>query len=147
VKKFETIEQILDFAIEREIEANQFYLKLADWVEKKEMRKVFTDFAEEELRHKQRLEKVKKGEFIMDFEEIGYLDIAETKEDIKPLRDMTYAEALIIAMRREMRAFRLYKTLALAAKKTELIDLFELLALQEEAHKLKFEVEYELVTF
>ncbi len=51
MKKFNSINEILDFAISREVESNIFYLELADYVEQPEMAKVLTDLASEELRH------------------------------------------------------------------------------------------------
>lgn len=62
MEKFSSVEEILDFAIEREIEANKFYTELAERMERPEMRKVFEDFAKEELGHKTKLEAVKQGE-------------------------------------------------------------------------------------
>ena len=43
--------EIFEYAISREMDANRFYLVLAGRTEKPEMRKVFEDFAEEELEH------------------------------------------------------------------------------------------------
>ena len=44
-------EEVLEFAIDREIDANQFYLALAERVDSTEMREVFEDLAGEELEH------------------------------------------------------------------------------------------------
>ena len=44
-------DEILEFAIAREIEANRFYLALAERVANPEIRKVFEDLAAEELEH------------------------------------------------------------------------------------------------
>lgn len=59
--KFKSIDEVLDFAISREIEAQTFYLRLADIVETPEMAKVFSDLASEELEHKVKLQAVKAG--------------------------------------------------------------------------------------
>ena len=45
MKKFSSVDEVLDFAIKREIEAQNFYMKLADFVEKPEMAKVLSDLA------------------------------------------------------------------------------------------------------
>ncbi|MHC4240587.1 MAG: ferritin family protein, partial [Planctomycetota bacterium] len=49
-------EEVLEFAIARELEAYHFYLALAERVDSAEMRTVFEDLAKEELDHKAKLE-------------------------------------------------------------------------------------------
>ena len=71
MKKFRSVDEVLDFAIKREIEAQNFYMELAAFVEKPEMEKVLSDLASEELEHKKKLEAVKAGE--IDIDEIGRL--------------------------------------------------------------------------
>ncbi len=56
---------------------------------------------------------------------------------------MTYAEALILAMKKEKLAYKLYLDLAAAAGDGELADLFRSLAAEEARHKLRFEIEYD----
>jgi len=58
---FGSADKILDFAIQKEEEAAQFYTNLADKMEKENMRKVFEGFAKEELGHKIKLLAVKEG--------------------------------------------------------------------------------------
>jgi rubrerythrin len=45
MKKFRSVDEVLDFAKKREIEAHNFYMKLADFVEKPEIAKVLSDLA------------------------------------------------------------------------------------------------------
>lgn len=56
MRKIETAEDILELAIDREAEANRFYLALAERVDTLEMRKMLEEFAAEELEHKAKLE-------------------------------------------------------------------------------------------
>ena len=60
-KKFNTIEEVLDFAIANEMEAHDFYVDLAKKMERPEMRRAFEEFANEELGHKVKLEAVRAG--------------------------------------------------------------------------------------
>ena len=63
----ESIIDILDFAIENEQEAIDFYLRMADKAKDKEMRIVFLEYADEEKSHKKKLLIVKeKGFFAED---------------------------------------------------------------------------------
>jgi len=145
MKKFGSVEEILDFAIAGEEEANQFYTELAQRMERPEMRKVFKDFAREELGHKAKLEAIKKGEFTIssDEEDVPNLEIADYTVDIEPKPDMSYAEALIVAMKKEKAAYKLYLDLATVAEAEELTDMFLSLANEEAKHKLRFEIEYD----
>jgi hypothetical protein len=56
----DNVTEILDFAIEREIESAQFYTNLAVRVENPTMQQVFRDFAREEQGHKAKLTAIKK---------------------------------------------------------------------------------------
>jgi rubrerythrin len=145
--KFNTIEEVLDFAIKQEIESYSFYLKLADFVEQPEMAKVLTDLASEELRHKLKLEAVRAEKITLDKEEINNLGIAESVNDIEPDAKMDYLELLIVGMKREEQTRRLYTNLASISLDRDIRDMFIQLAHEEAGHKLRFEIEYELMTF
>ncbi len=145
-KEFGSADEILDFAIERELESHDFYNGLADKMEKPWMEKVFRQFAKEELGHKSRLEGVKAGKRllaserkIMDLKMADYLVAGEASPD------MGYQEALIIAMKKEKAAFKLYHDLAAKVDDDSIKDLFLGLAQEEAKHKLRFEIEYDEV--
>lgn len=141
----ETMDKVLDYAIAREIEASQFYLDLAAMMGTDAMKKVFRDFAREELGHKAKLEDVKAGEYGLDpggFEVKG-LGLADYLVESEPTPDMTYAEALVLAMKKEKAAYRLYMDLAEAVEVSELVAIFHSLAAEEAKHKLRFEMEYD----
>lgn len=142
---FGSVEDILDFAIGNEIEANRFYTDLASRMENPAIRKVFEDFAREELGHKAKLEAVKAGQFPVEGRpsELQSLEIADYLVEIEPKPDMSYADALIIAMKKEKAAYRLYLDLASAVATKELSEMFLMLAQEEARHKLRFEIEYD----
>jgi rubrerythrin len=56
---------------------------------------------------------------------------------------MDYQQALIVAMKKEKEAFRMYSDLASVAQSSELKDVLLGLAQEEAKHKLRFEVEYD----
>lgn len=143
MERFSSVDEILDFAIAREIEANKFYTELAERMENPAMRKVLEDFAKEELGHKMRLEAVKRDEFVIEEEDVGILGIADYVVDVEPQPDMSYADALVLAMKKEKAAYRLYMDLAAVAEAEELTEMFLLLAQEEAKHKLRFEIEYD----
>jgi rubrerythrin len=145
--KFESVDEILDFAISKEEEAAQFYINLADRMAPLNMKEVFEDFAQEEKKHKEKLLLVKGGkkllltrEKVMDLKIGDSLVVVDTTIEVS---DITYQEALIIAMKAEKAAFRLYQDLAKTTKDSELKNLFLSLAQEEAKHKLRFEIEYD----
>ena len=50
---------------------------------------------------------------------------------------------ILLAMKKEKAAYRLYLDLAMVAEAEELTDLFLALAREEANHKLRFEIEYD----
>ena len=60
---------------------------------------------------------------------------------------MTYQEALILAMKREKAAYKLYMKLSEIAPNDNLKKVFKGLAIEEAKHKLKFEIEYDDVIY
>ncbi len=145
--KFETIDDVLDFAIGREIEAQEFYLKLADMVETPEMVEVFSDLASEELEHKAKLQAVKVGQIGIDMEQVGNLGITDHVKEIEPHSKMSYIDLLIVGMKKEEKSRKLYTDLATITQEQELKEIFLKLAKDEAEHKLRFEIEYDLMTF
>lgn len=143
MERFGSVDEILDFAIEKEIEAHQFYTELAAKMENPAMRKVFEDFAAEEMGHKAKLEAVKAGDYEVRDEQVASLGIADYVVVGGPQPDMNYADALVLAMKKEKAAYRLYLDLAAIAQAEELTNLFLALAQEEAKHKLRFEIEYD----
>ena len=140
---FESFIAVLDYAIEKEVEANQFYVDLAKKMKNPAMSKVFEAFAKEELGHKAKLEAIKQGKEIQPAKEITDLKIADYTVDVEPAPDMSYQDALILAMKKEKAAFRLYLDLADQVENEDQKALFLSLAQEEAKHKLRFEIEYD----
>ena len=143
MERFESAEDILDFAIKREVESQDFYMKMAERMENPTMQKVFESFAKEEMGHKLKLEAVKQGGVLLAHKEVKSLGIADYLVDVEARPDMDYAEALVVAMKKEKAAYRLYLDLAAVAEAEELTDMFLSLAQEEAKHKLRFEIEYD----
>jgi rubrerythrin len=145
--RFRSVQDILDFAVAREIEAREFYLHLAERVSNPDLQTVLEKFAVDELRHRIHLQAVKAGEVGFTDEEAGSLDIAETVPDVQPYPDMGYTELLIVAMRKEKTAFRIYTNLASLTRREDFRNTLLALAQEEAQHKLRLEIEYDVVTF
>ncbi|MEW5797271.1 MAG: ferritin family protein [Candidatus Zixiibacteriota bacterium] len=145
--KLDTPDKILDFAIQKEEEAAQFYRDLAGKMARPSMKDVFVGFAQEEMGHKAKLLAVKEGhKLVLSARKITDLKIADYLVDPEPNRGVvTYQDALIIAMKAEKAAYALYNSLAGATDSDDLRQLFLMLAQEEARHKLRFEVEYDEV--
>jgi rubrerythrin len=138
------VNEILDFAIVREQEAHDFYADLANKAKHPGMKDIFSQFAKEELGHKKKLEGVKAGKSLSSVQQkVMDLKIADYLVDVEPGESMNYQQALILAMKREKAAFRLYTDLAALVDDGNLKLTFMGLAQEEAKHKLRFEVEYD----
>lgn len=144
MKDFTSINSILDFAINNEQQAVDFYNQLAGNSKNQEMKEVFLQFAKEEMGHKARLTRIKtEGTFTLKKEQVLDLKMSDYLVDVEPRPNMTYEEALILAMKREKSAFKLYTNLSKKAPTEDLRKIFESLAVEESKHKLRFEIEYD----
>lgn len=144
MKEFKHVDDILEFAIGQEQGAIDFYTELARGARSAEMKEVFLEFAGEEMKHKNRLLRIREeGVFTMPKQQVADLKIADYVVAAEPKPGMTYEEALVIAMKREKAAFKLYMKLAERAPNDELKSVFQSLAMEESRHKLRFELEYD----
>lgn len=145
MQKFNSLDEILDFAINDELRAANLYADLAKRSRNKEIQKIFEQFSKEELGHKKKLEKIKTGgEIVISDEKVQDLMIADYLVEVGTSRDdLSYQDALIIAMKEEKAAFRLYSDLAARTDDATARDIFLMLAQEEAMHKLRFEIEYD----
>ena len=139
-----TVDEVLDYAIDQEQQAADFYANLAERAEKAGMKKILLDFAEEEKRHKQRLLAVKTGEHELTPEqEVLDLKISDYLVEVDASDKISYQDALIVAMKRERAAFQLYTDMAARVPEGKLREVLQGLAKEEAKHKLFFESEYD----
>jgi len=139
-----SIDEILDYAIDQEQQAADFYANLAGRAEKAGMKEVLLEFAAEEQRHKERLLAVKTGEHELTPEQkVLDLKISDYLVEVEATDDISYQDALIVAMKRERAAYELYSDMAEKITASNLREVFVGLAREEARHKLFFESEYD----
>lgn len=144
MEKFGSVNEILDFAIQQEQNAVDFYTELANNAANAEMTSTFIQFAKEEMGHKARLANIKETGIMEAFsEQVADLKISDFVVKTTPSPNMSYEEALVLAMKREKFSFKLYTKLAERTSNPELKALFQSLAMEESKHKLRFEIEYD----
>jgi rubrerythrin len=139
-----TVDEILDYAIDQEQQAADFYADLAERTETAGMKKILLDFSAEEQGHKERLLAVKAGDHELTPEqEVLDLKIVDYLVEVDASEKISYQDALIVAMKRERAAFRLYSDMASKVPESNLKEVLLGLAKEEAKHKLFFESEYD----
>jgi rubrerythrin len=142
--QFGSVDELLDFAIKNEIEAAAFYKELASKMERPAMREVFEGFSKEEQGHRKKLEAIKADKSLEPAQsKVPDLKVGDYLVDVQPTADMTYQDALILAMKKEKAAYRLYNDLAVMSEDAGLRDVMLMLAQEEAKHKVRFEIEYD----
>ena len=139
-----TVDEVLDYAIDQEQQAADFYASFAARAEKAGMKKLLLEFAEEEKRHKERLLAVRTGERKLTPEkQVLDLKVSDYLVEVDASDNISFQDALIVAMKKERAAFKLYSDMAEKVPDTNLKQVFLGLAKEEAKHKLFFETEYE----
>jgi rubrerythrin len=145
LRDFDAFGRILDFAINEENKACDFYLRLAQRMKNPWIRKAFEALAREEFRQKERLLKIKRERRVAPtFEKIRDLKVTEyVTAEVHLREDMDTREALIIAIKAKQSAERFYLNLAAKANDRGAREAFLQLAQDEADHRRKLETEYD----
>lgn len=144
MNEWKSVAEVLDFAIEREREAVVFYKELAAKATTASTRVAYEDFAKEEGAHHAKLIRMKEsGQLEQANQKVLDLKIGDYLVEPNPDVELDYPQALILAMKREKAAFKLYSDLAAATDDADLRAALLVLAQEEARHKLRFEVEYD----
>lgn len=144
MKQWSTVEEALDFAINNEIKAFDFYTEWAGKVEDARTKRMFEENAKQEQGHRAKLESVKAKKGLLKAEKkVLDLKIGDYLVDVEAGEALDFQAALILAMKREKAAFKLYTDLAAQTEDPELSETFLGLAQEEAQHKLGFELKYD----
>jgi rubrerythrin len=139
-----TIDGILEFAIGMEQRSQRFYTGWAQKMENPAIREVFLEFAEEEHRHEALIEEVRSGKRTLRMRG-GVADLKLSDHFVPPkaTEEMGYQDALLLAIKREVGAIKLYEHLSNRAEDKSLGETFAALAEEEHRHKLRLETIYD----
>ena len=140
----ENFDKIIDFAVEREKAAVDFYHELQGKAKFEAQKEMLKEFEEMEKGHIVILENIrKKGFENLDEKKIIDLKISDYIVPVEPSDDMDYQDILIIAMKREEAATKLYSDMAARFPGSDIQKMFLRLSVEEAGHKLKFEKLYD----
>jgi len=140
-----TFHKIIDFAVEREREAVDFYHDLQNSAKFSSQKAMLQELENMEKTHILILEKIRQKDMksitstpVRDLKIVDYI----VDDSIEP---DSFPNILLIAMKREDKANLLYRDLAnrFIEEDIELSRLFQRLADEEAGHKLKFELLYD----
>ena len=143
---FDSVEEILEYAIEKEKEAVEFYAGISTQEPFSGTRETFEEFAEEERKHQRLLEGFSadkqriaeyKYKWVPDLKRSDYI------VDMEYVKGMHFTDILRLAMKREEKALQLYNELGSKTDNDDFINLFKLLSQEEAKHKLTLETIYD----
>lgn len=145
---FKNLEALIRFAIEKEKEAAEFYESNSESEMMSGKKQMLKEFAAEERKHQQMLEEYLatgvarkldeyRFEWITDIKRSDYVDEVEYQPG------MAYNELLMLAMKREEAALKLYNQLLEKAEDEDAKKLFKMLCQEEAKHKLALETMYD----
>lgn len=145
---FESLEEIIDFAIEREKEAEEFYVDAAAEESMSGSIEMLKELAEEEHKHVRMLTELKNKGVVRTLDRYKLKWIPDMKRsnyvaEIQFKKGMAYNEILRVAIKREEKALALYNELLEKTENAEAQKLFKVLCQEEAKHKLMFETMYD----
>jgi rubrerythrin len=137
-------EELIKFAIEKEIEAASFYENLASKVKNPVMKDAVLSMADEERKHQRILSNITPKQ-VSSFTEPNIADFKISDYIVEPpvTDDIKYPDLLVLAMKREEKAHQMYAELEERAGDDATRKVFALLKTEELKHKRKLEAEYE----
>ena len=137
-------EGIIQFAVKKEIEAFSFYTQASQIAKYSGAKELFLDLAKQEEGHRKLLEKLNMEKIARArIEKIPDLKISDYMVDAELKPDLSYAEMLRIAMKREERSVKLYEDLKGNNPDEDLKKVFTFLIQEESKHKLRLEKIYD----
>jgi rubrerythrin len=141
---FISLQEVIDFAIEREETAYQLYKRAAELTISPASRKMFEELAQEEAAHKDVFAKV-------DPDKLDELKVCKLPEatigqylkDVPFHPQMSYQEILAFALKTEESAYQLYKAAAGMTEDPKLQKTLLAFAEVELGHRRKIEAMYD----
>ncbi|MDD1672740.1 MAG: ferritin family protein [Methanomicrobiales archaeon] len=144
----EDYKKIISLAINREVEAYSFYRGIADKVKDANLKKLFTELAGEETKHREFLQGVLakpakdlKFDISKDYKVADALPTPPLSTALKPL------DGMVIAIKKELEAMQMYTQLSNLSTDASQKKLFLELASMERGHKSRLEDIYTNMAF
>jgi rubrerythrin len=146
--QFENLKAVIDFAIQKEKEAADVYESASKEESMSGVKDMLAEFAQEERKHQAMLEKFQTEGIDKSVSQYKLKWIPDMKRsdyaiDLEYKPGMAYKDILMMAMKQEEKALKLYNELLKQAEGHESKKLFQILCQEEANHKLKLETMYD----
>jgi rubrerythrin len=141
---FNSIEDVLNFAREKEQDAYDFYSEFAERMRDADMKELFRKLAKQEMRHKIAISEMLKGNIELgSHPRIKGLELEKVFNTTEESKSLAVENAMLLALEREQGSHKLYSDLALIVEDQELQSVFMGLAADELEHKASIQNAYE----
>jgi rubrerythrin len=139
-----SFDDVVSFAIEKEEKSVEFYQKCADRAKNPGIKQFFLEMVAEEKKHRDLLQilDLKTLENVK-LEKVEDLKISDYMVDVGFRDDLTYQEALALAMKKEEKAHAFYAGWRNKCIHEKTAKLFEILEHEEMKHKRQLENMYD----
>jgi rubrerythrin len=146
--QFKDLNDIIDFAIEKEKEAAEFYINVSQQEQFSGKKQMLEEFSAEERKHQRLLEDLKAGQVGDKLDDYQFKWITDIKrsdyvDEVEYHPGMGYNELLMLAMKREEGALKLYNEMLANAQTDDQKKVFKMLCQEEAKHKLALETMYD----
>ena len=139
-----SMDEVINFAIDREIKAMEFYQQCADRAKNPGIKQFFQEMVTEEQRHRDLLKDLNPADLgEIKLPEVENLKISDYLIEVKFHEGLTYQEALTLAMKKEEKAHAFYAAWQTKCMHEKTAKVFEMLAKEELKHKRKIETIYD----
>ena len=141
--KNKELKNIIEFAVEKEFEAYEFYRDAQNKVTSESLRELFKELSEEELDHRDFLKNFLKSNMEeIKLDEFSDFKISETIDKPVLSIEMDFSDAIALAIKNEEEAMNMYKSLAKTCLNEKEKNLFLGLMNMEQMHKARLEEVY-----
>ena len=138
------VNDVIDFAIQKEEKAMEFYRECAERAKNPGLKEFFREMEAEEKGHRDMLKNLDSLNLDgVKLEKVENLKISDYLVEVTFSENGTYQEALIIAMKKEEKAMAFYGGWKDKCVNEKAAKLFQVLANEEEKHKRKLEKLYD----
>lgn len=143
---FKSMDDIIDYALEKEKEAVAFYAELSQSETFSGAKEALAGFSREEEKHVKLLENFKADKTKIQsytFKWVPDMKRSDYMVDITYEKGMPFNDTLRLAMKREENALKLYNELQEKSDDPDMVKLFKILSQEEAKHKNILETMYD----
>jgi rubrerythrin len=143
----QSINALIDFAIQREKEAQKMYQTYSNVTDNPSLKKLLISMMDQEKAHERKLLKLKSGanlEQLFPGKQVEDIKIADYLVDVEFSPQMDYQDFLILVMKKEDKSVQLYHMLAEKTVNVDIKQIFLSLMEEEKKHKAWAQDRYDL---